>query len=127
MADDPEPVCGVDYSVRWARLGPVVRIMGSQDRLRVSGGIGAGAVIHQLNIANGHESGYDPFLLLEIGVAANWGRFLFGLDLYLLFDGTRGINSEENLYSGRQAFDGRTLSFLGLGVRGGLSEWGGAL
>jgi len=118
----PDPVCGLHYAIRWARIGPAVRIMSSADRLRVAGGVGAGVVWHQLNLHPGQEPGVDPFVLLEIGVAANWRRFVFGLDLFLLIDGTRGIN--DNQRNGTEAFAGRALSFIGLGVRGGFSEWG---
>jgi hypothetical protein len=124
------PETGLRYSVRWARLGPNVRIMSAADHLRVSGGIGAGVVAHQLREGPGNRhGGFDPYFLLEVGVAANWRRFLFGLDLYLLVDGTRGLNvprgPPETRPDEREAFPkGRTLSFLGLGVRAGYSQWG---
>jgi len=118
----PESVCDLHYAISWARLGPAVRIMSSADRLRVSGGVGAGIVWHQLKMYPGQEPGIDPFVLLEIGVASNWRQFIFGLDLFLLLDGTRGI--DDNPRNGREAFAGRALSFIGLGVRAGFSEWG---
>jgi hypothetical protein len=117
------------YSVRWWRLGPNVRLMSAADHLRVSGGIGTGIVGHQLREGPGNQSGgFDPYFLLELGVASNWRRFLFGLDLYLLVDGTRGMNARRDALTRpdeREAFpNGRTLSFIGLGVRAGYSQWG---
>ncbi len=117
-----EPQCGIDYRVRWARFGPSLRVMTPADRLRVAGGIGGGIVWHELRLRPGQKPGVDPYLLVELGVASNWRKFLFGLDLFALVDGTRGINAERN---GRSAFPGgKTLGFIGLGVRGGYSEWG---
>jgi hypothetical protein len=117
------------YSVRWWRLGPNLRIMSAADQLRVSGGIGTGIVGHQLREGPENQfGGFDPYFLLELGVAANWRRFLFGLDLYLLVDGTSGLDVRRDPGTrpdAREAFpNGRTLSFLGLGVRAGYSEWG---
>jgi hypothetical protein len=118
------------YSVRWARLGPVVRVMSAADYLRVSGGLGTGVVWHQLREGAGNQyAGFDPYFLLELGVASNWRHFLFGLDLYLLVDGTRGMNVRrgppDERPDERESFpQGRTLSFVGLGVRVGYSEWG---
>jgi hypothetical protein len=120
----------IRYSVRWARLGPNVRLMSAADHLRVSGGVGAGIVGHQLREGPKNQfGGFDPYFLLELGVASNWRRFLFGLDLYLLVDGTRGLNARrgprEARPDQREAFPrGRTLSFIGLGVRAGYSQWG---
>ncbi len=117
---------GIHYAVRWARLGPNVRIMTAADQLRVSGGIGAGAVWHQLRQGAGNQvAGVDPYVLVELGVAANYRRFLFGLDLFLMLDGTRGLNVRRDPPDERQSFPrGQTLSFLGLGVRAGYSQWG---
>jgi hypothetical protein len=117
------------YSVRWWRLGPNLRLMSAADQLRVSAGVGTGIVGHQLREGPANQfGGFDPYFLLELGVAANWRRFLFGLDLYLLVDGTRGLNvrrDPSNRPDGREAFpNGRTLSFIGLGVRAGYSQWG---
>jgi hypothetical protein len=116
---------GIDYTVRWARLGPNVRIMSAADQLRVSGALGTGAVWHQLRQGLDHFAGVDPYLLLELGVAANWRKFLFGLDLFLVVDGTRGLNVPRKTPDRRESFPkGHTLSFIGLGVRAGYSQWG---
>jgi hypothetical protein len=129
-AEGSERETGLRYSVRWARLGPVVRVMSAADYLRVSGGLGTGVVWHQLREgASNRYGGFDPYFLLELGVASNWRRFLFGLDLYLLVDGTRGMNVRrgppEERPDERESFPkGRTLSFVGLGVRVGYSQWG---
>jgi tetratricopeptide (TPR) repeat protein len=129
-AEGAERETGLRYSVRWARLGPVVRIMSAADYLRISGGLGTGVVWHQLREgAKNQYGGVDPFLLLELGVASNWRHFLFGLDLFLLVDGTRGMNVRRGppgeRPDERESFPkGRALSFIGLGVRVGYSQWG---
>lgn len=117
---------GIRYSVRWARLGPNVRIMSAADALRVTGGVGTGLVWHQLRHREADRfAGLDPYFSLELGVASNWRRFLFGLDLLLLVDGTRGLNVRRRPPDERESFaKGRTLSFIGLGVRAGYSQWG---
>lgn len=118
---------GIRYSIRWWRAGPNVRLMSAADTLRVTGGVGAGIVGHQLRQGAANRwAGVDPYFLLELGVAANWRRFLFGLDLFLLLDGTRAFEDVHRAeVDGRAAFpEGRMLSFVGLGVKAGYSEWG---
>jgi hypothetical protein len=100
--------------------------MSAADHLRVTGGIGAGAVWHQLrHRTHDQVGGFDPYFLLEVGVASNWRRFLFGLDLFLLLDGTRGLGVRRDIPDRRESFPkGRMMSFIGLGVRAGYSQWG---
>lgn len=118
---------GIRYSVRWWRVGPNVRLMTAADHLRVTGGLGAGIVGHQLRQGAANRwAGVDPYVLVELGVAANWRRFLFGLDLLVMFDGTRAFDDVQRATpDGRKAFpDSRLLTFAGLGVRAGYSQWG---
>jgi hypothetical protein len=124
-AKGSERQTGIHYAVRWARFGPNVRIMTAADQLRVSGGVGAGVVWHQLTQRPSNRfAGVDPYLQLELGVASNWRRFLFGLDLLLVLDGTRGLHVRRRLDE-RESFEkGRALTFVGLGVRAGYSQWG---
>ena len=116
-----------DYRLGWARVGPVFRLMTADDRVRVVAGIGTGIVWHRLELdgidgnAATHTDGVDPYFLLELGVSANWRHVLFGLDLIGMVDGTRGLDTR----SGETAFEksGRTLPWLGLGLRVGYSQW----
>lgn len=116
-----------EYRLGWARLGPAFRLMTSDDRVRVVVGVGTGVVWHRLELdgIDGNPmtptSGIDPYFLLELGIAANFGHVLFGLDLTGMVDGTRGLDTR----SGETAFEksSRTLPWWGLGLRVGYSEW----
>ena len=116
-----------EYRLGWARVGPAFRLMTADDRVRVVAGIGTGIVWHRLELDGidgnpmTHTAGVDPYFLLELGIAANWRHVLFGLDLTGMVDGTRGLDTR----SGETAFEksGRTLPWLGLGLRVGYSEW----
>ena len=63
----------------------------------------------------------STLFLLELGITANVGHVLFGLDLTGMVDGTRGLDTR----GGEAAFEksSRTLPWLGLGLRVGYSEW----
>ena len=117
-----------DYEIGWFRLGPIFRLMNSDDRLRLVGGIGAGMVAHRFHLgaskdgAFGEAStqGVDPYFLLELGFSANWRHVIFGLDLVTILEGSRGLDA-----GNESAFEdsGRTLAFLGIGIRVGYSAW----
>jgi hypothetical protein len=117
-----------DYEIGWFRLGPIFRLMNADDRLRIAGGIGAGIVAHRFHLGaskdgdfgEANTQGVDPYFLFEIGLSANWRHVIFGLDFVAILDGSRGLDAGDE-----SAFEdsGRTLAFLGLGVRIGWSEW----
>jgi hypothetical protein len=116
-----------EYQLRWARVGPVFRLMTSNDHVRLVAGVGTGIVWHGLELdgidgnSTTHTAGVDPYFLLELGIAVNWRHVLFGLDLTGMVDGARGLDTR----SGETAFESsnRTLPWLGLGLRVGYSEW----
>jgi len=124
---DPDKVMR-DYEIGWFRLGPIFRLMSAGDRLRVVGGIGTGIVAHRFHLGASKDGafgeaetrGVDPYFLLELGFSANWRHVIFGLDLVTILDGTRGLDA-----GNESAFEdsGRTLAFLGIGIRVGYSEW----
>jgi hypothetical protein len=117
-----------DYEIGWFRLGPIFRLTTPGERWRFGGGIGAGVLYHRFHLgaskdgdfAEARTGGADPYFLLELGGAANFGHVIFGLDLVAILDGTRGLNA-----GNESAFEesGRTLAFVGLGLRVGWSEW----
>ena len=39
-----------DYRLGWARVGPAIRLMTSDDRVRVAAGVGTGVVWHRLEL-----------------------------------------------------------------------------
>lgn len=125
-SDHANPVMR-DYRLGWARIGPAFRVMTSDDRVRVAVGVGTGIVWHRLELdgidgnRTWNTAGVDPYFLLELGIAANVGHVLFGLDLTGMVDGTRGLDTR----GGETAFEksSRTLPWLGLGLRVGYSEW----
>jgi len=140
----PPIVCGtpeadaldVSYQVRSVRVAPVLALMTTDPRLRALGGLGLGLVWHQLEcdgcIAGAkHESnGTDAFFLMELGVGANTRHVLMALALQTIIDGTAGMVQSRNL--GTEAAplretayerSGRALTYVGLELRLGMSEW----
>jgi hypothetical protein len=133
FAKKPVP-CGddpilVDYLIRSFRFGPTLQLMTTDARLRAVGGIGVGAVWHELRLESQRAAGVDPYVLLEVGIGANTKHVLFTLVLQLLVDGTRQLIGSRGLDADNTqrepAFEqsSRTLPYLGLNLRVGYSQW----
>ena len=119
-----------NYQLGWFRLGPLVRLTTPGEHWRVGAGFGAGLVWHQLRVAadenrqGGKAAGWDPFFLLEVGVAYHFGHLSIGLDLAAQIDGASSLDGEFD-GSNQKAFDrsGNALPMLGFGLRAGYSQW----
>ncbi len=128
LCSDPEAVF-VNYMIRSFRFGPSLQLMTTDARLRAVGGIGLGGVWHELRLGLKRSAGVDPYLLLEVGIAANTKHALFTLVAQTFVDGTRQMISGRYLDAENEihedAFDrsGRALTYVGLSLRIGYSQW----
>ena len=120
------------------RLGPNLRIMSGGDKLRFTSTLGAGAVRHQLELAEadqndpekdlallaGEAKGWDPYFMLEVGAQYNWGHVLLELDVIILLDGASNtVGSFSDGKDWEPFADTGGLLMGGLGLRVGWSEW----
>jgi hypothetical protein len=120
-----------DYSLRSIHFGPTLKLMTTGEKLRFVTTVGAGIVHHRLAIEadDGIEAdevrGVDPFFLLELGLGFNYRQFLGEIGLIALIDGStalqQGFQKEENKQLTRDL--GTTLPMVGIGLRGGFSQW----
>jgi len=121
----------VSYTIRSLRFGPTLELMTTDPRFRALGGLGVGAVWHQLSMGDQRGKGVDPYLLLELGIGANTKHVIFVLALQTLVDGTgqmikdRTLNNYANVEVRENAFDrsGGALAWVGLNLRVGYSQW----
>jgi hypothetical protein len=121
----PAAPCDRHYTLSTVRVGPNVQLTTSGEKLRFTTTFGAGSVRHTFTLApssttgtlaGGTAAGWNPYLMLELGLGLNLGHVLLGLDATALVDGT--TNTKSDTY---KPYDG--LLILGLGLRGGWSEW----
>jgi hypothetical protein len=124
-----------DYTLESVRLGPNLRIMSSGETVRFTSTLGAGAVRHVVEVGEpegaelqdgdpraptGKAKGWDPYFLLEVGAQFNWGHILMEANVTAFIDGAsnaKGPNDFEPFE------DTGGLVMVGLGLRGGWSEW----
>jgi len=143
--DQCVPSCDGDhatrnYSVQSFRIGPNLRINSGGESIRFTSALGLGAVQHKVTFKDiTHDksvdvssvppkdtvaSGWDPYLLLEIGVQFNLGHVLLEADAVADIDQASSIHYGTT-YPYRES-DGSGkggLKMLGLGLRAGWSEW----
>ena len=119
-----------DYSLRSIHFGPNLKLMTTGEKLRFVTTVGAGIVHHRLAVETSGElddevRGLDPYFSLELGLGFNYGRFLGELGLMALIDGStalqKGFRETANKNLTRDL--GTTLPMVGLGLRGGFSQW----
>lgn len=136
---DADPHATRDYTVESFRIGPNLRINSGGEIIRFTSALGLGAVQHKVTFkditANGVDvstvppkdtvaSGWDPYLLLEIGVQFNLGHVLLEADAVADIDQASSIHYGTT-YPYRDA-DGTGkggVRMLGIGLRAGWSEW----
>jgi hypothetical protein len=115
-----------DYRLDSARVGGNVRYMSSGRKLRFSSTLGVGAVRHKVVIEPSatdattgqiKAAGIDPYFMAEVGAQYNWGHILLELNLVAFIDGA------SNVKDGNDPLFSAGLPMLGLGLRGGWSEW----
>jgi hypothetical protein len=117
--------CSLHYTLATVRVGPNVRLTTSGEKLRFSTAFGAGSVRHTFDLAASDwrpgvtAAGWNPYFMLELGLGLNLGHVLLGFDATAFVDGTTKTKSDDA--SHYKPYDG--LLILGLGLRGGWSEW----
>ena len=120
-----------DYSLRSIHFGPNLKLMTTDATLRFVTTIGAGIVHHRLEVAANEQfraaeaRGVDPYFLLGLGMGFSFKHFLGEIGLVALIDGTtklqKGFTDQQN--AGLTEELGTTLPMVGLGLRGGFSQW----
>jgi hypothetical protein len=121
-----------DYSLRSIHFGPNLKLMTTGERLRFVTTVGAGVVHHRLAVAAAGTAeaaevrGLDPYFALELSLGFNYRQFLGELGLVALIDGSTALQKgfrgdEENANLTRDL--GTTLPMVGIGLRGGFSQW----
>jgi hypothetical protein len=120
-----------NYSLRSIHFGPTLKLMTTGEKLRFVTSVGAGIVHHRLAVEAskdfkaGEVRGVDPFFLLELGLGFNYRQFLGEIGLIALIDGStalqKGFKEDENKQLTRDL--GTTLPMVGIGLRGGFSQW----
>jgi hypothetical protein len=117
-----------DYSLTSVHFGPDLKLMTTGERLRFVTTIGAGIVHHRLAVSKGFDEevrGVDPYFSLEVALGFNYRQFLGELGLIALIDGSTalqiGFSEESNKALTRDL--GTTLPMIGIGLRGGFSQW----
>ena len=117
-----------DYSLTSIHFGPDLKLMTTGERLRFVTTIGAGIVHHRLSVsqvAPDEVRGIDPYFSFELGMSFNYRQFLGEIGLIALIDGStalqKGFSDEANRALTRDL--GTTLPMIGLGLRGGFSQW----
>jgi hypothetical protein len=111
-----------EYSLATVRVGSNVRLMSAGEKLRFSSTLGVGSVRHTLDIPGvARATGWNAYLMLELGMQVNFGNLLLGLDALAFVDATNNTNSHEGSNSYEPYTGG--LLIVGLGLRAGWSEW----
>jgi hypothetical protein len=124
-----------DYSLRSIHFGPNLKLMTTGEKLRFVTTVGAGIVHHRLAIEATEATraaevrGVDPYFLLELALGFNYRQFLGEFGLIALIDGSTALQkgfkqqgpSDPNVTLTRDL--GTTLPMVGIGLRGGFSQW----
>jgi hypothetical protein len=121
-----------DFTIDSVRLGPNLRIMSGGEVVRFTSTLGAGAVRHVIEIdeaknapavdppKSGKAKGWDPYFLLEVGAQFNWGHILMEANVTAFIDGASNARGPKEF---EPFADTGGLVMVGLGLRGGWSEW----
>jgi hypothetical protein len=120
-----------DYSLTSIHFGPDLKLMTTGDKLRFVTTIGAGVVHHRLAVTASGKAiaeevrGLDPYFALELSMGFNYRQFLGELSLIGVIDGStalkQGFSDETNKALTNDL--GSTLTMVGIGLRGGFSQW----
>jgi hypothetical protein len=127
-AYDETNMASRDYSLSSIHFGPDLKLMTTGERLRFVATVGAGVVHHRLSVskvAPDEVRGVDPYFALELSLGFNYRQFLGEIGVIALIDGStalqKGFSEDSNRALTRDL--GTTLPMLGLGLRGGFSQW----
>jgi hypothetical protein len=117
-----------DYALTSMHFGPDLKLMTTGDKLRFVTTVGAGVVHHRLSVSKevpDEVRGIDPYFSLELALGFNYKQFLGEIGLIALIDGStglqKGFSNEANQNLTKDL--GTTLTMVGVGLRGGFSQW----
>jgi len=127
-AYDAANMASRDYALTSIHFGPDLKLMTTGERLRFVATIGAGVVQHRLSVskvAPDEVRGVDPYFALELAMGFNFRQFLGEIGLLAQIDGStalqKGFSDASNKALTRDL--GTTLPMIGIGLRGGFSQW----
>lgn len=127
-AYDTANMASRDYSLSSVHFGPDLKLMTTGERLRFVATIGAGIVHHRLavsKVAPDEVRGVDPYFALELALGFNYRQFLGEIAVMAQIDGStalqKGFSDSSNEALTRDL--GTTLPMIGIGLRGGFSQW----
>jgi tetratricopeptide (TPR) repeat protein len=117
-----------DYALTSIHFGPDLKLMTTGDKLRFVTTVGVGVVHHRLSVSKevpDEVRGIDPYFSLELALGFNYKQFLGEIGLIALIDGStglqKGFSNEANQNLTKDL--GTTLPMVGIGLRGGFSQW----
>lgn len=117
-----------DYSLTSVHFGPDLKLMTTGEKLRFVATAGAGIVHHRLSVskvADEEVRGIDPYFSLELALGFSFRQFLGEVGVVGVIDGStalkKGFSDSANRALTRDL--GSTLSMVGIGLRGGFSQW----
>lgn len=114
------PMQTLSYDLTSSRAGANVRLVAGGRVTRLSGALGVGAVVHDLELAGVAYEGTNSYATLDVGVQFNVGHVLIETAAQSFFEGVTNVKAGE-----RRAYtDHSVVSHAGLALRIGYSEWG---
>lgn len=127
-AYDAANMASRDYALTSIHFGLDLKLMTTGERLRFVATVGAGVVHHRLSVskvAPDEVRGVDPYFALELALGFNYRQFLGEIGLMAQIDGStalqKGFGETSNRALTRDL--GTTLPMIGIGLRGGFSQW----
>lgn len=117
-----------DYSLTSVHFGPDLKLMTTGDKLRFVTTVGAGMVHHRLSVTKGvadEVRGIDPYFSLELALGFNYRQFLGEIAIMGVIDGSTALQGGFSEDANRDLTKnlGTTLPMVGIGLRGGFSQW----
>ncbi len=133
---EDEEACYVerDFALSSLRFGPNLRLFTRGEMLRFAVGLGAGAVVHRLELdaatssdgewlKGGSATGIDPYFSFELGAAFNYRHLLAELSVMAFIEGADNLSGDFDEHTEQGVFSDGTLPMLGLGLKLGYSAW----
>jgi hypothetical protein len=108
-----------DYALDAARFGPNLRLSTVGEVIRFSSAIGFGVVSHRYVQPDEESEGADGYFHLELGGQMNLGHVLLGLDISVTVDGVSRLKDDSDV----AIYAKDSVTMVGVGLRGGFSQW----
>ncbi|RYZ09384.1 MAG: hypothetical protein EOO73_03550 [Myxococcales bacterium] len=117
-----------EFSLTSVHFGPDLKLMTTGEKLRFVVSVGAGMVHHRLalsKVAPEEVRGIDPYFSLELALGFNYRQFLGEIAFVGQIDGSTALQSGFTESANRDLTKnlGTTLPMIGVGLRGGFSQW----